>query len=238
MRHSRGVDLKSVLDWRRSLTAFAAATLVLVVVCSIGLALDGRVLFGASIWSRPLKFAVSFTLYATTLAWASSLLPSARPVLRRVGWLAGAVIATLSTAEWALLLTQVLRGRMSQFNYATPLDGFLPITGWSTTGGDLRVPHFVGMQAMQVLPLVAILLSLLASSVQVLRDEQVRIRLVQLTATGYAGLVGLVTWQALRGQSLIRPDALTLSCFTALLATTSAGVLEVLGAGQWRARAN
>jgi hypothetical protein len=32
----------------------------------------------------------------------------------------------------------------------------LPIFKWSTTGGDLRVAHFIGLHAMQIVPLAAL----------------------------------------------------------------------------------
>ena len=37
---------------------------------------------------------------------------------------------------------------------------FMPITGWSLTGGDYRVSHFLGVHAMQAIPIMAALLLL------------------------------------------------------------------------------
>jgi hypothetical protein len=101
----------------------------------------------------------------------------------------------------------------------------LPFVGWSTTGGDLRAGHFIGMHALQALPLFALALTLAGRRLARLRDDLVRIRLIAVAGVAYAGVTALVTWQALRGQSLVHPDALTLSAATALLLTVAAGAV-------------
>lgn len=106
----------------------------------------------------------------------------------------------------------------------------LPILGWSTTAGDLRIPHFVGLHALQVLPLLALGLGMVAARWPALRAAAVRLRLVVVASAGYAGLVALVLWQALRGQPLIYPDGWTLTAFAALVVAVAAG-------GGWALRA-
>ncbi|MGI5212825.1 hypothetical protein [Plantactinospora sp. CA-290183] len=104
----------------------------------------------------------------------------------------------------------------------------MAVTGWSTTGGDLRISHFVGMHALQALPLLAIALAALAGRFPRLRDGRVRLRLVLVAAAGYSGLVALVTWQALRGQPLIDPDGATLAAAGLLAAATAVGAVAAL----------
>ncbi|MEV7091489.1 hypothetical protein AB0M80_01480 [Amycolatopsis sp. NPDC051045] len=106
----------------------------------------------------------------------------------------------------------------------------LPILGWSTVAGDLRIPHFVGMHALQALPLLAIALAALAARFPGLRDDVVRARLVLIGAAGYAGLIALVTWQALRAQSIVHPDATTLWAFALLAGAVGLGALAVVRA--------
>ncbi|MFD9849981.1 hypothetical protein [Streptomyces parvus] len=104
----------------------------------------------------------------------------------------------------------------------------MPLTGWSTTGGDLRAPHFVGMHALQLIPLLLIALVLLAPRFAPLRDAGVRLRLLRVAVGGYAALVALITWQALRGQPLIHPDAITLAAAGAILAAMAYGTWRAL----------
>jgi hypothetical protein len=104
----------------------------------------------------------------------------------------------------------------------------LPVVGWSTVGGDLRIPHFVGIHALQVLPLVAFGLLLLARRYRVLESDVVRRRLVRTAGAGYAGLIALLTWQAERGQSIVHPDFWTLAAATGLIAALAvAGTLSL-----------
>ncbi len=106
----------------------------------------------------------------------------------------------------------------------------LPVVGWSTQGGDLRVGHFVGMHALQVLPFLGWFLTRR-------RKWSVRqsVRLVWTAAAGYLGLVLLVTWQALRAQPVTQPDALTVAVFAALVGLTALAVGVVLRRGRARA---
>lgn len=104
----------------------------------------------------------------------------------------------------------------------------LPVLGWSTVGGDLRIPHFVGMHALQLIPLLLIGGELLSHRIRVLRLPTVRFRLLGIATAGYAGLLALLTWQALRGQSIVHPDTLTGACMAAIVAGVLAGAAVAL----------
>jgi hypothetical protein len=90
----------------------------------------------------------------------------------------------------------------------------LPLLGWSTEGGDYRVPHFVGLHGMQILPLAAWLLTLPPLHRRL--PQRHRLLLVWTLGLGYLGLTALLTWQALRGQSIIAPDGATWSTLAVL----------------------
>ncbi|WP_234004075.1 hypothetical protein [Nocardiopsis sp. SBT366] len=100
----------------------------------------------------------------------------------------------------------------------------LPVVGWSTVGGDLRVGHFVGIHGLQVMVLLALLLIALGTRHPRLNDDGTRLRLVSVAGAAYAGLMVLAVWQALRGQSVVAPDALTLTAAGALAALTLLGL--------------
>jgi hypothetical protein len=81
----------------------------------------------------------------------------------------------------------------------------LPGTGWSREHGDIRVAHFLGLHALQIIPLLSFFVGRRGW------PEARRIRLTLAASASYIGLFFLLMWQALRAQSVIRPDASTLA---------------------------
>jgi hypothetical protein len=131
---------------------------------------------------------------------------------RRLAVRAGLVIGLAGMAV-AFLMTSPTPEQLDSFAgvagahaVGVPDDGpGLPFLGWSTTGGDLRVPHFVGMHALQVLPLLAFGLEALARRVRALTNAGTRFRVVAAVSGGYAVLLVLLTLQALAGIPVTEP---------------------------------
>lgn len=122
--------------------------------------------------------------------------------------IAGALTGGLMTRPTAAQLEAARAGERLTVSGAHTVGGpdggpGLTGTGWSTKHGDLRVPHFIGLHALQALPLVAILLARRG-----LRRD-VRARLMLVTAGSYAALYLILLIQALRGVPLVAPDAAT-----------------------------
>lgn len=319
-------DVKRTLAWHPPLMWFSGAMLFTTALSVGGLCLDHRTLVGAPLWMKPLKFSISFGLYAFTWAWMISLQSRSASSIR---WAvrSGTILAVTSTIEMVVIIVQTVRGQQSHFNYATAFDSAmwlvmqstvvvlwlanllgalllmrvhnfvpqragkhdrsrsaavrfgalisipgmslaslmalptaeqqsalhagtvlhivgahsvgapdggpaLPITGWSTGGGDLRIPHFVGLHALQLLPLFVMALGVLAKRWPRFQDESVRLRLVRLAACLYAALVTLLTVQALRGQPLLRPDAWTLGALALLLLIGLFGSARIVFVGR------
>nr|WP_166779378.1 hypothetical protein [Curtobacterium sp. WW7] len=105
----------------------------------------------------------------------------------------------------------------------------VPVLGWSTTGGDYRVAHFVGMHALQLVPLAALALTVLAHRIPRLRSDTTQVRIVVIVALAYAAGTLLLTLQAAVGQSVAHPSgAVSAMAVAILLAASTATVLVLL----------
>jgi hypothetical protein len=80
----------------------------------------------------------------------------------------------------------------------------LPGTGWSRAHGDARVPHFLGLHALQALALFAVVL------VPRRESDARRVRLTIVAAGSYLALFVVLLAQALRGEALVTPSAATI----------------------------
>lgn len=187
--------------------------------------------FDAALW---VTMAVSITvLWFGTLYLAAALfrirgLDPARALAVR----AGAVLALIGMALGFIMTTAPAQQPQADLGIvgshtAAALNGGpgLPLLGWSTVAGDLRIPHFVGMHALQALPLLLIALELLAARWVVLGSPAVRHRLVAVGAAAFTAVLALLTWQALRGQSVVAPDVTTAVTFGAIVVATAVGAI-------------
>lgn len=97
----------------------------------------------------------------------------------------------------------------------------LPVLGWSTEGGDLRVAHFAGLHALQVIPLLGLWARRRGSRRGL--SARAQRRLVRAISAGYLGLIGVLVVQALRAEPLIAPSGVTLALFGAVAVATAIG---------------
>ena len=110
----------------------------------------------------------------------------------------------------------------------------IPVLGWSTTAGDLRIPHFVGMHARQALPIAALLLGAVGRRIPALAPARVRVRLTAIAAVGYLAVVAIVTAQALRGEPVTAPSTgiATASVAVAVAVLVAAVAVALRGDGR------
>jgi hypothetical protein len=151
---------------------------------------------------------------------------------RAMGWalrlgmtitIVGAMTGGLMTQPTSAQLDNVRAGNRMAISGAHTVgapDGGpgLPGTGWSREHGDLRVAHFLGLHALQILALAALYLS--RTGWQHVRQ----VRMVWAIAASHVSLFALLLWQALRGQSVMAPDAATLTALGLWAALTAAAI--------------
>lgn len=134
-----------------SLTGWAHLALALPML--VGLAVDERLILGINPWMKPLKFALSDTIYVWTVAY---LLGDVRATAPRPAWLISRGVALAMATEIVCIAGQSWRGVPSHFQVSAPFDGAVfglmglmillntMLVGWLLLlywCGDLRLPR-------------------------------------------------------------------------------------------------
>lgn len=97
--------------WINVLTWILAAVMYL---------LDDTVIMGINAWIKPMKFAISITIYSWTFAWLLHYLPDQK----RKNFITWGIILCMSV-ENGLIYMQAFRGVTSHFNVHTAFDGIV-----------------------------------------------------------------------------------------------------------------
>jgi len=153
-----------------------------------------------------------------------------RFVDRSLGWalrigmvvtIAGALTGPLMTRPTETQLADARAGARMMVAGAHSVGGpdggpGLPVTGWSREHGDVRVPHFIGLHALQALALVAVVVS------RWRRPEAAKVKTIFAAAASYTSLFLLLLGGALRGRSVVAPDTTMIAALGIWLAASVA----------------
>lgn len=199
--------------WRGTTSHFNVSTkfnMVLFIVMGAAIMLQTLVSVAVAVALWRQKFADQ------ALGWALRI----GMTLTIVGALTGPLMTRPTEAQLAEARAGVLMTTAGAHTVGGPDGGpGLPVTGWSLEHGDVRVPHFIGLHAIQALAILALGMR------GWLRSETVRVRAMLAAAASYAFLFVLLLWEALRGQSVAAPDAMAL----ASIAVWGVATVSVLG---------
>ncbi len=286
--------------WRLNPGMFLLAIISLLSLCLslIGLCNEHTIIQGENAWIKPLKFSLSFVLYAGSLIFISQYLSASKKFLK----ITSNVALLGAVAELAAIISQsmlaplaglpIMAGVETMLWYAVKISimpvafaviamlwmllkekhlppilgssicwgtvlaivgfipGFLlllpdsmqhaftnqdaygqliahasassriPYLGWSKVVGDLRVAHFFGLHALQILPLIGYGITKGFVDLSVLRQKV----LVSISGFTYFAFIILLTFQALRGESVFSPGHQSLLAALTITAIASAAV--------------
>jgi hypothetical protein len=228
-------------DWPR-LTRLAASTTAAVLVIEVAL-IDFQAARGVTSHfniATPFDAAIFAVMGVSILAaWAASIAltvalfrqPFSDQALGRAVR-AGMLITVLGSAVGGLMTrptdAQVLNARAT---HTMPVAGAhtvgatdggpgLPGVGWSRDHGDLRVPHFVGLHAIQLIPAIVWLVGLGVLPAR-------RRLAAEFVSISYASLFAILLAQALNGQSVLAPRGAMLIALALWLVATALGLAFV-----------
>lgn len=95
---------------------------------------DDTIIAGINAWIKPMKFAISITIYAWTFAWLLHYLPAPKKI-NVISW--GIILCMV--VENTLIFVQAARGVKSHFNVQTAFDGIV----FSTMGMFILINSFL-----------------------------------------------------------------------------------------------
>ncbi len=114
--------LSELFTRERRLALYGAVLLALLLPMALAWGLDERMLRGANVWVKPMKFAFSIAALAFTTAWFVGHLPAARRSGRAVDWIVWLLIGA-GSFELAYIGLQAALGEASHYNVGDALHG-------------------------------------------------------------------------------------------------------------------